>query len=275
MASIPIQADGIYRGLEASLYDLFWAHADDDAEVTSATAAFIVDQLGGSDLRVLEAGCGSGRILAQLIDQGVDAIGVDLSEPMVAAARRLVGAERCFARDITDTQFDAASFDAVVAPGFTMMLVSDEVFERFLLEAKRLLKPGGKLIFDWFIPWDEIADVSLTNDEDDWSPWVAAKDITLENGELGAEATGARYEVRTRIDRLRQVVTRNQRFSLMKKKKVVQSEENIQAQRWFLPIELKLRLENAGLKLDRIIGDYEDDPAGDWNTLLTAVVSVK
>lgn len=270
--SIPSKADGVYRGLEASLYDLFWAHADDDSEVTAATASFIVDQLDGGGRRVLEAGCGSGRILETLIENGVDATGIDLSPTMAAAAKARVGDDRCIEGDITATGLDSLSFDAVVAPGFTMMLVSDALFARFLAEARRILKPGGKLIFDWFIPWDEIADASLTNDDDDWSPWVAAKDITLPDHDLGDEVVGARYEVRTRIDRLRQVVTRHQRFSLTnKKRKVVSSEENIQAQRWFLPIELELRLNAAGFTLDRIVGDYEDDPAGDWNTLLTAV----
>lgn len=40
--------------------------------------------------RVLDVGCGSGALLQRVTERGADAVGVDISEPMVAAARRRV-----------------------------------------------------------------------------------------------------------------------------------------------------------------------------------------
>jgi 2-polyprenyl-3-methyl-5-hydroxy-6-metoxy-1,4-benzoquinol methylase len=42
--------------------------------------------------RVLEVGCGTGRILLPLLEAGVDADGIDLFEPMLECARRKAAA---------------------------------------------------------------------------------------------------------------------------------------------------------------------------------------
>lgn len=279
VTTLPYHSDGIYRGLEAALYDHFWANADDDAEITAATVDFLLETAraasGHGSPRILEAGCGSGRILAPLLAKGADAIGIDESSPMIQKAIACVGADRAIKSSIIATPFDASSFDALVAPGFTLMLVSDTTFDAFITEAKRLLTPSGLLIFDWFIPWDEIADDSLTADEDDWSPWEESKAIGLPTAALPElpSAHTATYEQRSRIDRLRQIVIRNQRFTVKDKSgKTLATEESIQNQRWFFPAELTARLAPHGLVIRDLIGDYEDKPAGDWNTVLTAVI---
>ncbi len=279
MTTLPYHSDGIYRGLEAALYDLFWENADDDSEMTAATVDFLIEAAriasGNDSPRILEAGCGSGRILVPLLEKGADAVGIDESAPMIQKAIASVGAERAIKSSITTTPFDARSFDAVVAPGFTLMLVPDRVFDAFIVEASRLLAPSGIIIFDWFIPWDEIADDSLTADEDDWSPWQESKAIELPNGTLFELPTAhsATYEQRSRIDRLRQIVIRNQRFTVKDKSgKPLATEESIQNQRWFFPAELTARLAPHGLVIRDLVGDYEDNPAGDWNTVLTAVI---
>lgn len=279
MTSLPFNSDGIYRGLEAALYDLFWENADDDAEITAATVEFLVKSArtasGKASPRILEAGCGSGRILAPLLEKGADAIGIDESAPMIQKAIASVGAKRVTKSSITATPFDAGSFDAVVAPGFTLMLVPDRIFDAFIVETKRLLAPSGILIFDWFIPWDEIADDSLTAEDDDWSPWQQSKAIDLPTAALPEHPSAhtATYEQRSRIDRLRQIVIRNQRFTVKNKSgKAIATEESIQNQRWFFPAELTARLAPHGLVVRDLIGDYEDIPAGDWNTVLTAVI---
>jgi len=276
---LPINSDGIYRGLEAALYDHFWANADDDAEITAATVDFLLETAraasGHDSPRILEAGCGSGRILAPLLAKGADAIGIDESAPMIQKAIADLGSQRAIKSSITATPFDAGSFDAVVAPGFTLMLVPDKTFDAFIAEATRLLTPSGIVIFDWFIPWDEIADDTLTADEDDWSPWQESKAIELPTAALPEvpSAHTAIYEQRSRINRLRQIVIRNQRFTVRDKSgKTLASEESIQNQRWFFPAELTARLAPHGLVIRELVGDYEDKPAGDWNTVLTAVI---
>src|SRR4030095_10858183 len=54
-------------------------------EIEHATVLTLLPDVGG--LRVLDAGCGSGRYLRELGDRGARAIGMDLSPAMLDRAR--------------------------------------------------------------------------------------------------------------------------------------------------------------------------------------------
>jgi SAM-dependent methyltransferase len=66
---------------EAELYDIAfdWDLAEE--------AAWLVERLGPECRSVLEPGCGSGRMLAALAAQGLEVVGIDTSEEMLALAR--------------------------------------------------------------------------------------------------------------------------------------------------------------------------------------------
>lgn len=90
---------------------------------------------------VLEIGCGSGWQLEALKRAGWKTQGIDFDPAAVAAARSRgldvqVG-------DVRDLGLAAASFDAIV-----MAHVLEHVFDPvgLLIECKRLLKPGGRLV---------------------------------------------------------------------------------------------------------------------------------
>ena len=79
----------------------------------------IIEGLSG---RVLEACCGTGQLLAEMLKRGIDAWGIDLSPKMVEVARgRLANAgldpQRVSAADVTALPFDEQSFDYVVSAG--------------------------------------------------------------------------------------------------------------------------------------------------------------
>jgi len=115
----------------------------------SEEADWLVERLGPECRSVLEPGCGSGRMLEALARRGLEAVGLDLSEGMVAYARgRLeesgVAAEVVRA-DMTDFEL-GRRFDGAVAPVSTLGLLSPEGLASHLEAMARHLESGARYL---------------------------------------------------------------------------------------------------------------------------------
>ncbi len=97
--------------------------------------------------RVLELGCGAGRITRHLLAGADQVTGIDISATMVAECRRMFPEARFQQGDLRDLSgVDPGPWDAVVA-GFNVLDVLDgEGRARALDDIHRLLRPGGLLI---------------------------------------------------------------------------------------------------------------------------------
>jgi malonyl-CoA O-methyltransferase len=93
-------------------------------------------------LTALDAGCGSGRYLKALKDRGASAVGVDLSDAMLARART-IGAQ-VVRGDLRALPFGARSVDLVVCG---LALGDVAALDVALAEAARVLRPGGGVIY--------------------------------------------------------------------------------------------------------------------------------
>jgi SAM-dependent methyltransferase len=98
--------------------------------------------------RVLEAGCGAGRVLGYLIELGGQVHGVDLSPAMVEFCRAKypeadvrVGDVSTLSRQLTEP------FDAIFAPNNLIDVFDDSARRAVLGEFSRSLVDGGLLIF--------------------------------------------------------------------------------------------------------------------------------
>jgi SAM-dependent methyltransferase len=106
--------------------------------------------------RALELGCGTGRILLELLASGIDAIGVDRSLPMLRRLRR-DGAERGIEARVAQMDLRglalAGEFRTILAPYSLITYLTDsEVAVATLIRLRSLLAPDGRLVLDAFIP---------------------------------------------------------------------------------------------------------------------------
>ena len=106
----------------------------------------------GPDRRLLEIGCGIGRLTIPLSAEVGTALGLDVSEGMIAAARRRaegsgnVSFDRSSGRDLAGV--GSAGVDVVLAADvFPYLLAAGADLARtHVREAARVLRPGGALV---------------------------------------------------------------------------------------------------------------------------------
>lgn len=96
----------------------------------------------GSTPRVLDVGCGNGAYLAQLRARGIDVVGCDLSNGMLAAAAAAARDVPLVNADVACLPFGGA-FDIVIAPHM-LYHVSDR--QAATSEMRRVLRPGGRCV---------------------------------------------------------------------------------------------------------------------------------
>lgn len=172
--------------MSADHYDDF--AADYDAEnATSLLNAYyerpavlsLVGDVRGR--RILDAGCGSGPLAAELVARGADVTGFDGSPAMIdLARRRLGGSVPLSVHDLTEPlPYADETFDDVVA---SLVLHYLEDWDAPLAEIRRVLKPGGRLVASVNHPFAQVLNAP---DEDYFATRLYSEDIEL-NGQTTA-----------------------------------------------------------------------------------------
>jgi ubiquinone/menaquinone biosynthesis C-methylase UbiE len=154
-----VETDRVFRGSVPALYDqylgpmIFAPYADD-------LTARLADLRQG---RLLETAAGTGvvtRALVSALPQDVSIVATDLNQPMLDRASSQLPSERVTWRqaDAQTLPFSDGMFDAVVCQ-FGVMFFPDK--PRAFAEALRVLKPGGRFLFNVWgrIEENEFADV--------------------------------------------------------------------------------------------------------------------
>ena len=113
---------------------------------------------------VLDIGCGNGKLLRHLMNEGFEALGIERSATMVERARTLgVNASM---RELDS--FDDESFDAIVAVADVLNYIPHHELEPFFAHVSRLLKKGGSFLGDinTLYGFEYIADGVMVKEED-------------------------------------------------------------------------------------------------------------
>jgi len=96
--------------------------------------------------KVLDVGCGTGRLVKFLNKEGFEAKGCDSQEEAVRYAKGVAAASNIVKASATNLPFDTNTFDFVAAISVLEHLEIQEV-NKFLKEARRVLKNGGLVFF--------------------------------------------------------------------------------------------------------------------------------
>jgi ubiquinone/menaquinone biosynthesis C-methylase UbiE len=225
----------------APFYDLDFEDFHDDASF----------YLRLSDIhgpRVLELGCGTGRISVPLAQAGAKVTGVDVSASMLAVARERAGdlPVRWTVGDLRTLRL-RGRFDVVCAPlGTLQHMESIDDFVLALESMARHLAPGGVAVVDVESPAAEDFDPTPQPLIEHWTkPWrdgtvskvVSVAAIPM----MGTKEVTWHFDVADRQGRLTRLTTQ---FYL----------------RTYTPGEIDLAARIAGLRVVARFGDYEFAP---------------
>jgi SAM-dependent methyltransferase len=126
-------------------YESFWADAPQDPEpwAWERRRALLLAEAGPGE-RVLDLGCGAGRFVAALRDAGADPVGVEIAEAALERARvNAPGADLRLVEPDGSLPLEHGSIDLVWCSE-VLEHVADT--EHLLLEARRVLRRGGRLL---------------------------------------------------------------------------------------------------------------------------------
>jgi 2-polyprenyl-3-methyl-5-hydroxy-6-metoxy-1,4-benzoquinol methylase len=101
-------------------------------------------------LKILDAGCGNGYFTKWLAERGANVLGIDGSEKLLKIAKEKNPGLKFELKDLSQiTDFSSQEFDVYLA---NMLLMHVSGIDTLLAEARRILKPEGKLIFSILHP---------------------------------------------------------------------------------------------------------------------------
>jgi len=107
-------------------------------------------------MRILDAGCGSGRNLVYLLREGFEVFGADSDPRAVNATRRLAAsiapmlpADNFRLEPVEAMSFPDAFADVVISSAVLHFAADDDHFRAMLEGTWRVLKPGGLLFCRW------------------------------------------------------------------------------------------------------------------------------
>ena len=125
-----------------SIQPQYWSRNFEPYFLPLYRKALLEVQLNEND-SLLDAGCGAGMFSSLAIKTGAHVVGVDAAPALLEVARKRNSNNTFLEEDLETLPFASESFDVVA--GFNSFQYAGS-FENALKEAKRTLRPGGKLV---------------------------------------------------------------------------------------------------------------------------------
>lgn len=231
MADLDEYGDGVR-------YDAEYGAIDD-------AASFFLSLAGTCGPRVLDVGCGTGRLAIPLARLGKDVTGLDRSPAMLAQAAGKAGALPVRWVEGDFCAYDLGrKFDLILACGHAFQALLTEAQQlAFLGCARRQLADGGALAFD--TRNTAPCHLDVTAEERFWHSFVLADGTPIDVS--GTE----QYDPTTGIMRYRTFRTRRDNG---------QRSETVLDIKFTTPDDLQRLLRTSGLRAERLLGDFAGGP---------------
>ncbi len=200
--------------------------------------------------RVLELGCGTGRIALPVVKRGVRLVGVDRSAPMLARARRRLARAKVDDRawlvrgDIRSLPFRARDFRLVMAPyGILQSLVREGDLRATLASVARVMPRGG------------LFGIDLVPDLPRWAEY--RRRVSLRGRR--DSTTNLTLIESVRQDRRRGLTRFEQEYIERRGRQRTLHRFALTFRTLSVP-QMVRRLEKAGFAIQAILGDYQGGP---------------
>ena len=205
---------------------------------------FFLGAVGAPPRRVLDLGCGTGRLTLELSAAGHAVTGVDPAVASLDVARAKPGAAGVHWIHGTAHDAPTAAFDAAVMTSHvTQFLVTDEEFASTLAELARALVPEATLAFDSRDPADRAWER--------WTPDATRRHVTLVDGTHVEQWTDVTAVAEGRVD-----FTHHYRFD-------ADPERHAAATiRFRTEPEIRAALATAGFTIEHVFGGWHREPTG-------------
>ncbi|MDP9094625.1 MAG: class I SAM-dependent methyltransferase [Actinomycetota bacterium] len=136
--------------------------------------------LAAAGARVLDAGCGTGRVAVRLAELGYDCVGVDADEAMLAQASLTSPGLRWVRSDLVHLRgAELGRFDLVIAAGNVIPLLDRGTEAQVVSNLAGSLAPDGVLIAGFGLDGEHLPHDSAPVSLEEYDDWCRAAGLEL------------------------------------------------------------------------------------------------
>lgn len=250
-------SDYEYRGLLAQTWDIFRGDTSGWSD-----RFFYLELIAKSGQPVLDVGCGTGRLLLDYLDQGIDIEGVDVSPEMLALCRSkaaVMGLSPALYEQPMEMLDLQRRYRTILIPSSSLQLVIEpDLARRSLSRLLAHLQPGGALAASFMTLWRQ------------GDPLEREWEKSTPHPETGATL---RRMARSRYDPASQCEDTEDLYQVIVGDQVVAEEQHRRspATRSYTQAQARLLFESAGLVDVHVYHEFTWEPAAPEDEIFVLV----
>ena len=231
----------------SEIYDIIYADFTDDIK-------FYVEEAVFSNRKVLEIGCGTGRVAIPMAQAGANVTAVDISETMLKTLSRKISPKDISLNPIRMDMRALAlpdRFGLIIVPfhGFQSLLHLEDQVE-CLESLRNHLAHNGTLIINLFVP-----DRNMLEQEQDKIYFI--KDVPLNDDNRSITLWHNSH-----FDVPNQIITTKLFIDMNESGRIVESQVRDFSLRYIHRYEAEYLFKNSGFELKNLFGDFERNNFG-------------